>query len=402
MADLRSTAAGLDAADPLRELRDRFALEDGVTYLDGNSLGALPRNVPARVGDVIEREWGRLRIRSWTESGWWDAPQRVGDRLAPLLGAPRGTVVVGDSTSVNIFRALVAALRLNPGRTEIVVDRSTFPTDGYIAQSVARLTGATIKPAAPAEIGDVLSENTAVVLLNHVDYRTGRRHDLPGLTALAHNAGARIVWDLSHSAGVMPIGLEQHNVDLAVGCTYKYLNGGPGAPAYFYVRADLIPGLDQPLAGWCSHIDPFAMEAEYRPAGGIAKARGGTPEILSLLALDAALDVWFSVRSELASGAGGMVDLNAVRQKALSLTEFFQRCVRELTPLECLTPLDENRGGQISLACPNADKVMDGLIARDVVGDYRPPDILRFGFAPLYIRYADALRAAETIAEVLR
>jgi kynureninase len=388
MSELRSIAAERDAADPLREMRDRFDLDDGVTYLDGNSLGALPRNVSARVADVIEREWGRLRIRSWAESGWWDAPQRVGDRLAPLLGAPPGTVVVGDSTSMNIFRALVAGLRMNPGRTEIVVDRTTFPTDGYIAQSVARLTGATIKPVAPDEIAP--SENTAVVLLNHVDYRTGRRHDLPGLTASAQRAGARIVWDLSHSAGVMPIELERNNVDLAVGCTYKYLNGGPGAPAYFYVRSDLIAGLDQPLAGWCSHTDPFAMDPEYRPASGIAKARGGTPEILSLLALDAALDVWSDV------------DLAQVRQKALSLTEFFVRCVRELTSVECVTPLDENRGGQISLSCPNADKVMAELIARDVVGDFRPPDMLRFGFAPLYIRYADAVRAAEALAEVLR
>jgi kynureninase len=388
MSELRSIAAERDAADPLRDVRDRFDLDDGVTYLDGNSLGALPRNVPTRVADVIEREWGRLRIRSWTESGWWDAPQRVGDRVAPLLGAPPGTVVVGDSTSVNIFRALVAALRLNPGRTEIIVDRTTFPTDGYIAQSVARLTDATIKPAAPDEIAP--SGNTAVVLLNHVDYRTGRRHDLAGLTQSAHNAGARIVWDLSHSAGVMPIELERHDVDLAVGCTYKYLNGGPGAPAYFYARSDLIGLLDQPLAGWCSHTDPFAMEPNYRPADGIAKARGGTPEILSLLALESALDVW--------SG----LDLDAVRQKALGLTGFFLHCVRELTRLECVTPLDDNRGGQISLACPNADKVMAELIARGVVGDYRPPDILRFGFAPLYIRYADAVRAAETIAEVLR
>lgn len=298
--------------------------------------------------------------------------------------------MVGDSTSVNVFRALVAAIRLNPGRTEMIVDRTTFPTDGYIARNVSRLTGSTIRPAAPTEIADALSENTAVVLLNHVDYRTGRRHDLPGLTALTHQAGARIVWDLSHSAGVMPIELERHNVDLAVGCTYKYLNGGPGAPAYFYVRRNLISELDQPLAGWCSHVDPFAMEPEYRPASGITKVRGGTPEILSLLALDAALDVWSAV------------DLEDVRRKALGLTRFFVDCVRQLTALECVTPLDENRGGQISLACPNADKVMAELIARDVVGDYRPPDILRFGFAPLYIRYADALHAAETIAEVLR
>jgi len=397
MIDLAAEAAALDAADPLRAARDRFDLDDGVTYLDGNSLGALPRGVAGRVADVIAREWGRLHIRSRDESGWWDAPQRVGDRLAPLLGAGPGQVVVGDSTSINVFRALVAALRLaqtdDDRRTEIIVDATTFPTDGYLAGSVARLTGATIAAVAPDRVPAALTDSTAVVLLNHVDYRTGQRWDLPALTAAVQAAGACMVWDLSHSAGAMPIELVEHRVDLAVGCTYKYLNGGPGAPAYFYAREDLIPRLDQPLGGWCSHRDPFAMEPEYAPAEGIAKVRGGTPEILSLLALDAALDVWTDI------------DIRDVRTKSLALTEFFVRCVGQLTPpdsVRTLTPLDDSRGSQVSLACRDAGTTMKALIAREVVGDYRPPDILRFGFAPLYVRFADALHAAGVLREVLR
>jgi len=321
-------------------------------------------------------------------------PDVLGVVEVPRPAAGPGQVVVGDSTSINVFRALVAALRLaradDSSRTEIIVDATTFPTDGYLAGSVARLTGATIAAVVPDQVPAALSETTAVVLLNHVDYRTGQRWDLPELTAAVHAAGARIVWDLSHSAGAMPIALVRHQVDFAVGCTYKYLNGGPGAPAYFYAREDLIDRLDQPLAGWCSHRDPFAMESEYTPAEGIAKARGGTPEILSLLAFDAALDVW----------AG--VDIERVRTKSLALTTFFLRCVGEFTQLRSVTPTDDSRGSQVSLACPDACTTMKALIDRDVIGDYRPPDILRFGFAPLYVRFADAFHAAQVLGEVLR
>jgi kynureninase len=390
MSDLAERAAKLDAGDPLAGRRDLFDLDDGVIYLDGNSLGALPRHVPARVADVLTRQWGRLRIRSWTEGGWWDAPERIGDRIAPLIGAAPGHVVVGDSTSVNVFRAVVSAVRMNPGRSEILVDATTFPTDGYIAESAARLTGCSIRPVNPQHVPDTLDRHTAVVLLNHVDYRTGRLHDMGALTAAAHAAGARVVWDLSHSAGALPVDISLHDVDFAVGCTYKYLNGGPGSPAYFAIRPDLLPLLDQPLGGWCSHRDPFAMDTEYVAAEGIAKARAGTPEIVSLLTLDAALDVWEDV------------DLHQLRAKSLQLTDFFVECVRELAPAaKSVTPQGEQRGSQVSLSCVDASDVMAELIRRGVVGDHRPPDLLRFGFTPLYTRFADALRAAEILGEII-
>jgi kynureninase len=388
MSELSERAAKLDANDPLQGRRDLFDLDDGVIYLDGNSLGALPRHVPARVADVLTRQWGRKRIRSWTEEGWWEAPERIGERIAPLIGAAPGHVVVGDSTSVNVFRAVVSAVRMTPGRSEILVDATTFPTDGYVASSAARLTGHSIRPVNPQDVPSELDSHTSVVLLNHVDYRSGRLHDMGALTEAVHAAGARVVWDLSHSAGALPVDITAHNVDFAVGCTYKYLNGGPGAPAFFAIRPDLLPQLDQPLGGWCSHRDPFAMDTEYVAAEGIAKARAGTPEIVSLLTLDAALDVWDGV------------DLHQLRDKSLALTGFFEECVKELAPAaHSVTP--EVRGSQVSLSCVDATGVMTELIHRGVVGDHRPPDLLRFGFTPLYTRFADALRAAEILGEIL-
>jgi kynureninase len=388
MSELAERAAKLDANDPLQGRRDLFDLDDGVIYLDGNSLGALPRHVPARVADVLTRQWGRMRIRSWTEEGWWEAPERIGERIAPLIGAAPGHVVVGDSTSVNVFRAVVSATRMTLGRSEILVDATTFPTDGYIAGSAGRLTGHSIRPVNPRDVPNELDSHTSVVLLNHVDYRSGHLHDMGALTEAEHAAGARVVWDLSHSAGALPVDITAHNVDFAVGCTYKYLNGGPGAPAFFAVRPDLLPRLDQPLGGWCSHRDPFAMDPEYVAAEGIAKARAGTPEIVSLLTLDAALDVWDGV------------DLHQLRDKSLALTGFFEECVQELAPAaRSVTP--EVRGSQVSLSCVDAERVMGELIDRGVVGDHRPPDLLRFGFTPLYTRFADAFRAAEILGEIL-
>ncbi|MBZ4318000.1 kynureninase [Streptomyces huiliensis] len=394
-AGLAAEAARLDAADELRGKRDAFDLDDGVAYLDGNSLGALPRAVAPRLADVVGREWGRLRIRSWDESGWWSAPERVGDRVGRLVGAAPGQVVVGDSTSVNVFKAVVGAVRLaGEGRDEILVDAATFPTDGYIAESAARLTGCRIRAVPAAELGAAAGPRTAAALVNHVDYRTGRLHDLPGTTAALHAAGALAVWDVCHSAGALPVGLDAHGVDLAVGCTYKYLNGGPGSPAFLYARRDHQDRFDSPLPGWNSHADPFALEPAYTPADGAARGRTGTPEILSLLALDAALDVWDGV------------DLAAVRAKSLALTDFFLRCVAALVPpgrVEPVTPAAHaERGSQVSLRCPSgADAAMAALVERGVVGDYRRPDVLRFGFAPLYTGFADAERAARTLAEVL-
>ncbi|MBD0838686.1 kynureninase [Streptomyces sp. TRM68416] len=397
MSELAVRAEKLDAADELAAVRGRFVLDD-VVYLDGNSLGALPANVPGRVEDVVRRQWGELRIRSWDESGWWTAPERIGDRIASLVGAAPGQVVVGDSTSVNVFKALVAAVRMAGGgrgeaRDEIVVDATTFPTDGYIAESAARMTGCTLRPVAPGDVPGVLGSRTAAVLLNHVDYRTGRLHDLPSLTAAVHAVGAYVVWDLCHSAGALPVGLDEHGVDLAVGCTYKYLNGGPGSPAYLYVRRDLQDRFDSPLPGWNSHAEPFGMRADYEPAAGALRGRIGTPDILSMLALEAALDVWEGVSVE------------QVRSKSLALTDFFLECVRAYVPegvVESLTPSGHaERGSQVALRCADAGSVMKRLIERGVVGDFRTPDLLRFGFTPLYVGFADAERAARVLGDLL-
>ena len=394
MSELSVRAGELDAADELAGTRKQFVLDE-VVYLDGNSLGALPAAVPGRVDDVVRRQWGALRIRSWDESGWWTAPERIGDRIAPLVGAAAGQIVVGDSTSVNVFKALVGAVRLvsGTGRDEILVDATTFPTDGYIAGSAARMTGCTLRPVTPAEVPDALSARTAAVLLNHVDYRTGRLHDLPSLTAAVHAAGAVAVWDLCHSAGALPVGLDEHGVDLAVGCTYKYLNGGPGSPAYLYVRQDLQDRFDSPLPGWNSHVEPFGMRDAYEPASGALRGRVGTPDILSMLALEAALEVWDSVSIE------------AVRTKSLALTDFFLECVSAYVPqgrVESLTPLaHQERGSQVALRCDDAGDVMKRLIERGVVGDFRHPDVLRLGFTPLYVGFGDVERAARVLAETL-
>ncbi|MFG2676810.1 kynureninase [Streptomyces sp. NPDC048445] len=393
MSDLQERARALDTADELAPLRELFTLDDTV-YLDGNSLGALPRHVPARLQEVLTREWGELRIRSWGESGWWTAPERIGDRIAPIVGAAAGQIVVGDSTSVNVFKAVVAATRLAPeGRDEILVDANTFPTDGYIAGSAARMTGHRIVPVAPAEVPDALGPRTAAVLLNHVDYRSGRLHDLPALTAAVHAAGAVAVWDLCHSAGALPVDLDRHGVDLAVGCTYKYLNGGPGSPAYLYVAARHQPVFDSPLPGWTSHADPFAMTPGYEAAEGAVRGRVGTPDILSMLALESSLDVWDGVGVE------------AVRAKSLALTDFFLECVAAYVPegrVTSVTPAAHaERGSQVALRCEDAEPVMAALIARGVVGDLRRPDVLRFGFTPLYVGFADAERAARALADVL-
>ncbi|MFF7894465.1 kynureninase [Streptomyces sp. NPDC007907] len=402
MSDLAIVAEKLDAVDELAGRRAEFVLDTASdraagaagVYLDGNSLGALPAVVPGRVEDVVRRQWGELRIRSWEESGWWTAPERIGDRIAPLVGAAPGQVVVGDSTSVNVFKALVGAVRMaGEGRDEILVDATTFPTDGYIAESAARMTGRTLRPVAPADVPGALGERTAAVLLNHVDYRTGRLHDLPGLTAAVHEAGAVAVWDLCHSAGALPVGLDEHGVDLAVGCTYKYLNGGPGSPAYLYVRRELQDRFDSPLPGWNSHAEPFGMRTGYEPAPGALRGRVGTPDILSMLALEAALEVWDGVSVE------------AVRAKSLALTDFFLECVAAYVPagrVECVTPVaHEERGSQIALRCDDAGDVMKRLIERGVVGDFRAPDVLRFGFTPLYVGFADVERAARVLARTL-
>jgi kynureninase len=387
----RAACAALDAADPLAHCRDRFVLPRGLVYLDGNSLGALPRAVRAAVDSVIDHEWGHDLIASWDDNGWWDAPVVVGDVLAPLLGAGPGQVVVCDSTSVNVAKQVEVALTMRPGRDTIVTEIGNFPTDRYLVDAIAARRGARVVAVPRAEVVEAMGERPAVVVLTHVDYRTGEVHDLRAVTEAAHAAGALTLWDLSHSAGAVPLALDDDGADLAVGCGYKYLNGGPGAPAYVYVAARHQVDLPSPLPGWVGHADPFAMEDAYRPADGVRRLLVGTPPILALAAFGAALSVFHGV---------AMADLRA---KSLALTDLFIDLVeaREL-PVTLATPRDHHRrGSQVSLRHPAAPEVMDRLIAAGVVGDIRPPDILRFGFAPLYVRYVDVWDAADALATIL-
>jgi kynureninase len=395
-ADAIARAERLDAADPLAGVRDRFELPEGLVYLDGNSLGALPVGVRETVDDVVARQWGRDLITSWNVHDWWDAPRRVGARIARLVGAHDDEVVAADSTSANLFKALVAAARLRPGRSTLVIEPGNFPADLYVADSVGELLGLEVARCEPADVGALLGErggDVAVVSFSHVDYRTGRAHDMPGITAAVHEAGALAVWDLSHSAGALPVDLTAAGADLAVGCGYKYLNGGPGAPAYVMVARRHQESVRSPLTGWTGHAQPFAMEGTYRPAPGIDRMRNGTPPVLSLLALEAALTAFDGL------------DMAAVRAKSISLTSFFLELAdRALEPLgfTAVTPRDPaQRGSQVSLRHPWAYGVVQALLARGVVGDYREPDLVRLGFAPLYLRHVDVARAVEQVVAVV-
>lgn len=384
----------LDRTDPFARTRELFELPEGIIYLDGNSLGALPRGVKARVNDVVSTQWGEGLIRSWNIHDWIDLPAQVGERIARLVGAAPGTVMVADSTSVNLFKALVTALRLRPERRVILSERQNFPTDAYIAAGVAELLGQghELRLVEAGELAGALTDEVAVLLLTEVNYRTGARLDMAGLTAAAHAAGALTLWDLAHSAGAFPVALGEAGADFAVGCGYKYLNGGPGAPAFVYAAPRHLAGLRQPLTGWLGHAAPFSFAEDYRPAEGIGAMRAGTPPVLSMSALDAALDVFDAV------------DLSALRTKADALFELFVTEVRRLAPeLELATPTDAaRRGTQVSLRHPEAYAVMQALIAAGVIGDFREPDIMRFGLTPLYLSYADVQRAAEILGEVMR
>ena len=390
----RLDAERLDAADPLASFRDRFVLPEGLVYLDGNSLGALPRAAAERVARAVSREWGEGLIRSWNDAGWIDLPRRVGDKVGRLVGAEPGEVVCSDSTSVNLFKVLSAALSLRPGRMTILSEEGNFPTDLYVSEGLARLLGRghRLRLVPKDALRDALDGDAAVLLLTHVDYRTGERHDMTALTRAAHDAGALAIWDLAHTAGAMPVDLHAAGADLAVGCGYKYLCGGPGAPAFLWVPRRLQGSFSQPLSGWLGHAAPFAFESAYRPAEGIGRFLCGTPPILSMSALDAALDVLLEA------------DLELVREKSQALGSFFVEAVEEACgdALRLVSPREAaRRGSQVSFAHPDAYAVMQALIARGVVGDVRAPDVLRFGFAPLYVRFVDAFDAARALADVL-
>jgi kynureninase len=389
----RDEAVALDAADPLAPCRDRFELPDGLVYLDGNSLGPLPRGVRERLARVVDHEWGHDLIQSWNSAGWYEMPRRLGDRIGRLVGAGPGTVVAGDSTSVQLFKVLVAGARLRPDRRVLLTEPGNFPTDSYVAASVARLMGLDLRWAEPEGLLDALDEDVALVAVSHVDYRTGRMHDGAAVTTAVNEAGAVMSWDLAHSAGAVPVALDDWEADLAVGCGYKYLNGGPGAPAFTYVNERWQHLVDQPLAGWWGHADPFALERDFRPAPGIARMQVGTPPVLAMSALDAALDAYDGV---------DMVDLRA---KSLALTDLFVELTESrLRPygVEVEVPREHAlRGSQVCLRHPQAYGLVQALIARGVVGDYREPDLGRFGFTPLYLRYVDVWDAVDRAVAVL-
>ncbi len=388
----RARAEELDAANPLRDRRELFSLPEGVVYLDGNSLGAQPRSVSERVGSVVAEEWGRGLIASWNTADWIGLPGRVGDRVAALVGLPPGSVWVSDSTSVSLFKTMVAACRLRPGRDVIVVERGTFPTDGYIAASVARMLDMELRWAESAKVEETFDERVALVCLTHVDFRTGAMFDAGAVTAAAHAAGALMLWDLCHTAGAVPVDLVAAQADFAVGCSYKYLNAGPGSPAFMYVAPQHQDTIDQPLSGWMGHARPFDMELDYEPVKGVGRLASGTPPILALSALDAALDVFEGV------------DPADLRATSLSLTDYFIELVELRLPgaFEVVTPREHGRrGSQVSLRHEHAYGIVQALIARGVVGDFRTPDIARFGFAPLYVSHADVHDAVEHLVAVV-
>jgi len=405
----RADCIDLDARDPLAAHRRAFALPDGVIYLDGNSLGALPLATGARVREVVEREWGYGLIGSWNAAGWIDAPRRVGAKIARLIGAASDEVICADSTSVNLFKALAAALRLQhttaADRPVILSERGNFPTDLYVAQALAEMSGGRhrLVTVAADDIAYHIDDSTAVLLLTHVNYRSGRMHDMAELTRRAHFAGVLTVWDLAHSVGAVPLDMQAAGADFAVGCGYKYLNGGPGAPAFVYVARRHLRAMHgdrfaQPLAGWLGHLAPFEFSPEYEPAVGIDRFGAGTPSILALAALDCGVD------TVLAAGIG------ALRAKSVQQTQFFIDLVEDRCAglgLTLVSPRDPaRRGSQVCYAHEQAWPVMAALIARGVIGDYRAGEageagILRFGFAPLYLRFVDVWDAVEILREVL-
>lgn len=374
--------------------RDFFDIPQGMIYLDGNSLGPVPKTAAGYVARTITEDWGKRLIKGWNEAGWMAAPSRVGDRIARLIGAESGSVVVGDTLSVKVFQALAAALKLNPGRKVILSDTGNFPSDLYMAQGLLGLLpeGYSLQSVPPEAVLDALSEDVAVLMLTEVDYRTGRLHDMATLTAAAHACGILTVWDLAHSAGAIEVDVAAAGADFAVGCTYKYLNAGPGAPAFIYVAPRHVNEVQPALAGWLGHAAPFAFEPAYRAGGGIERMRVGTPPVLQIAALEAALDIWEGVA------------LSDIRKASIALSERFLARIEATCPdLKLVSPRDPlGRGSQLSFAHPHGYAVMQALIAENVIGDFRAPDLLRFGFTPLYLSQDDIDHAADVLADILR
>lgn len=396
----RESCVAADRQDPLAPLKARFDLPPGVLYMDGNSLGVMPRAAAARAAEVITQEWGTGLIRSWNTAGWFELPSRLGDKLAGLLGAKEGELVITDTTSLNIFKALAASLRIQqkrqPERRVILSERDNFPTDLYMIQGMIDLLQQgyemrLIDDDLPLELA--LDEDVAVVLLSHVNYRSGQMHDMAAVTRQAHERGALVIWDLAHAAGAVPVDLNGADADYAVGCTYKYLNGGPGSPAFIWVAPRHIPDFWQPLSGWWGHQRPFDMTVAYEPAGGIRRYLCGTQPIVSLAMVECGLDV------------AREADMAEVRRKSLALGDLFIALVEERCaghPLTLVTPRDHaQRGSHVSLRHPNGYEVMQALIARSLIGDYREPEVLRFGLTPLYFGYADVWDAVEILKDVL-
>ncbi|HGM4966300.1 kynureninase [Pseudomonas monteilii] len=390
----------MDSTDPLGRFHEQFSLPENIIYLDGNSLGARPVAALERSRQVVAEEWGYGLIGSWNEAGWRALPERLGDKVAGLIGANPGEVVVTDTTSINLFKVLAAALKVQAGvdskRKVIVTERSNFPTDIYIAQGLAELLddGYSLRLVdSPEDLPAAIQTDTAVVMITQVNYKTGYLHDMKELTALAHECGALTIWDLCHSAGAVPIDLNGAKADYAIGCTYKYLNGGPGSPAFVWTSAALQDKVTQPLSGWWGHARQFQMETDYEPASGINRYQCGTQPITSLALIECGLDIF------------GQTTMEALREKSLALTDLFIELVQDRCagfPLTLVTPLNhQHRGSHVSFEHPEGYAVVQALIEKGVVGDYREPRIMRFGFTPLYTRYVDVFDAVETLYSVL-
>lgn len=373
--------------------KEQFILPEGVIYLDGNSLGPMPKNVPARLSGVMNDEWAQMLIGGWNKAGWMAQPTNVGTSIGRLIGAAAGSVVMGDTLSVKVYQALAAGVKMRPERRVILSDKGNFPSDLYMAEGLVGLLGQgyELRTVAPEDVATSITDEIAVVMLTEVDYRTGRMHDMKALTKLAHDAGAVMVWDLAHSAGAIPVDLAASNCEFAVGCTYKYLNGGPGAPAFIYVRPDLADTAEPALSGWLGHANPFDFDLHYTPGKGIERMRVGTPPVLQMAALEEAMKVWDGV------------DMADVRRASLDLQEQFIKEVEQAVPqLELASPRDPHaRGSQVSFRFEHGYAAMQAVIDRGVIGDFRAPDIMRFGFTPLYLDAADVTAAVAVIEDVM-